>query len=118
MKRVMIVDDAAFMRASIRKMIETENYSVVGEAENGEEAIRRYKTLEPDIITMDITMPMMNGIEATKAILALNPSVKIVMVSAMGQENFVKEAIVGGAANFIVKPFNKDTMLRVLDNLG
>lgn len=118
MKRVMIVDDAAFMRASIRKMIETENYSVVGEAENGEEAIRQFKKLSPDIITMDITMPMMNGIEATKAILSLDPNVKVVMVSAMGQENFVKEAIIGGAANFIVKPFNKETLLRILDTVG
>lgn len=114
----MIVDDAAFMRASIRKMIETENYSVVGEAENGEEAIRQFKKLSPDIITMDITMPMMNGIEATKAILSLDPNVKVVMVSAMGQENFVKEAIIGGAANFIVKPFNKETLLRILDTVG
>lgn len=117
MKRLMIVDDAAFMRASIRKMIETENYSIVGEAENGEDAVRKFKTLKPEVITMDITMPMMNGIEASKAILAIDPTVKIIMVSAMGQENYVKEAIVSGATNFIVKPFNKDTLVRVLNSI-
>lgn len=117
MKRVLIVDDAAFMRTSIRRMIENDNYSIVGEAENGSEAVAKYKQLEPDIVTMDITMPVMNGIEATKAILAEYPNANIIMISAMGQETYVKEAILNGAKNFIVKPFKSDTVLKVLGSI-
>jgi len=117
MKRVLIVDDAAFMRTSIRKMIETHEYSIVGEAENGEEAIDKYNKLKPDIVTMDITMPVMNGLEATKAILTADPKANIVMISALGQENFVKEAILLGAKNFIVKPFKVETVLKVLGSI-
>ncbi|MDA3845030.1 MAG: response regulator [Vallitaleaceae bacterium] len=117
MKRVLIVDDAAFMRTSIRKMLEPHEYSIVGEAENGEQAIEQYKKLKPDIVTMDITMPVMNGLEATKAILVEDPNATIVMISALGQETYVKEAIIMGAKNFIVKPFKSETVLKVLSAL-
>lgn len=116
MKSVLIVDDAAFMRTSIRKMIESE-FNVVGEAENGEEAVKRYAQLKPDIVTMDITMPVMNGIQAAKSILAADPKANIIMISALGQEAYVKEAIITGAKNFIVKPFKVETVLKILGSI-
>lgn len=117
MKSILIVDDAAFMRASIRKMIENHEYSIVGEAENGQDALEKYKRLMPNIVTMDITMPVMNGLEATKAILDFDPKASIIMISAMGQETYVKEAILSGAKNFIVKPFKSDTVLKILSSI-
>lgn len=117
MKNVLIVDDAAFMRTSIRKMIEN-NFNVVGEAENGEEAVIKYKQLKPDIVTMDITMPVMNGIQAAKSILMEDAKANIIMISALGQEAYVKEAIIAGAKNFIVKPFKVETVLKILSSIG
>lgn len=117
MKNVLIVDDAAFMRTSIRKMIEND-FNVVGEAENGEEAVKKYKQLKPDIVTMDITMPVMNGIQAAKSILMEDAKANIIMISALGQEAYVKEAIIAGAKNFIVKPFKVETVLKILSSIG
>lgn len=115
MKKVLIVDDASFMRMTIKMMLEKEGYEIVGEAENGEVAVERYKELSPDIVTMDITMPEMNGIEALKAIKQIDKNACVIMVSAMGQESMVKEAILSGAKNFVVKPFKKETILKVLN---
>ncbi|WHH60423.1 response regulator [Petroclostridium sp. X23] len=113
---IMIVDDAIFMRTLLKRMIEeVEEYTVVGEAGNGLEAIKQAKKLKPDIITMDITMPDMDGITAVKEILAVCPDIKIIMVSAMGQQSMVLDAIKNGAKDFIVKPFDKS---RVLDAIG
>jgi two-component system chemotaxis response regulator CheY len=117
MPRLMIVDDASFMRLSIKKMLETLNYEVVAEASDGAEAVEMYKQYSPDIITMDITMPNMTGIEALKEIRKINEKAKVVMVSAMGQEVLIKEAIINGAASFIVKPFKTDKLVEVLDGL-
>lgn len=117
MKNILICDDAAFMRYHIKSMVTNNGYNVIGEAENGLEAVRKYKELKPDIVTMDITMPEMTGIEALKEIIKIDPKAKVVMLSAMGQESMVKEAILSGAKNFIVKPFTETILLKILVQL-
>ncbi|RDY32799.1 response regulator [Lachnotalea glycerini] len=117
MKKLMIVDDASFMRISIKKMLESKNYDIVAEAGNGAEAVEMYKLHNPDIVTMDITMPVMSGIEALREIKKINSNAKVVMVSAMGQEVLIKEAIISGATSFIVKPFQSEKLLEVLEGL-
>jgi len=112
--KVLIVDDAVFMRVTLKMMLEKNGYEVVGEAVNGADAIIKYNELKPDLVTMDITMPQMDGITALKAIKQMNPSAKIVMISAMGQEATVKQAIISGANGFIVKPFVEDQVIRGL----
>jgi two-component system chemotaxis response regulator CheY len=114
----MIVDDASFMRISIRKMLENHNYEIIAEASDGAQAVELYKQFNPDIITMDITMPVMTGIEALKEIKKINRNAIIVMVSALGQEVLIKEAVMSGASSFIVKPFKSDKLLEVLDGLA
>jgi len=113
--KVLIVDDAAFMRMMLRDILAKNGFEVVGEADNGKVAVQMYSELKPDVVTMDITMPEMDGIAAVKEIKAADPSAKVVMVSAMGQQAMVIEAIRSGAADFIVKPFQPD---RVLEALG
>ncbi len=117
MKKVLIVDDAAFMRNTIKNVLQNNEFDVVGEAENGIEGIRKYKELMPDIVTMDITMPEMTGIEALQCILAYDPKAKIVMISAMGQEEFVREAVMKGAKSFIVKPFKEESIVSSLNKI-
>ncbi len=113
-KRIMIVDDAIFMRMKLKDILEKNGYEVVAEAQNGADAIEKYKAEKPDIVTMDITMPEMNGIEALQKIKKLDPSAKVIMCSAMGQQAMVMEAIQSGALDFIVKPFETD---RVIDSI-
>lgn len=115
MRTVLVVDDTGFMRQSLRMILEQNNFQVVGEAENGEDAIRKYHALKPDLVTMDITMPVMNGIDATKSIISSDPKAKIVVISALGQEAYIKSAIISGAKNFIVKPFKAETVIRTLE---
>lgn len=117
MKKVLIVDDAAFMRAAIRTILERNGFEVVGEAENGAIGVRKYQELRPDIVTMDITMPEMTGLEALKHIRSFDPDAKVVMITAMGQEHLVKEAILSGAKSFIVKPFKEDHVIQTLKEL-
>lgn len=117
MKKVLIVDDAAFMRLSLRMMLEKNGFEVVGEAGNGTEGIKKFHECRPDIVTMDITMPDLDGIGALKIITKIDPTAKVVMVSAMGQESFIKEAILHGAKYFIVKPFKEDHVIATLANL-
>lgn len=117
MKKVLIVDDAIFMRHTLKTMLENNDYEIVGMAEDGLEAITMFKALNPDIITMDITMPKMSGLEALGEIKNINPNAKIVMITAMGQETMVREAIVAGASNFIVKPFKEEKVVDVLSRL-
>ncbi|MFC3882267.1 response regulator [Bacillus songklensis] len=112
MVTVLIVDDARFMRKTLASILQNAGYEVIGEAENGQEAIDHYRTLQPDLMTMDITMPQMSGIEAVKKIKDEYPDAKIIMCSAMGQQKMVVEAIEAGAKDFIVKPFDE---IRVLD---
>lgn len=118
MKRVLIVDDAAFMRVSIRNIMTKNGFEVVGEAENGLVAIQKYSELKPDIVTMDITMPEMNGLEALQMIRKMDPKASVVMVSALGQEAMVRDAVMSGAKGFVVKPFKEDTITAALSKLG
>lgn len=117
MSKVLIIDDAAFIRVSLKTMLEKNNFEVVGEAENGEVGVMKYKQLKPDVVTMDVTMPGMDGIEALKAIKEYDPNAKIVMVTAMGQEAMVKKAVIGGAKSFIVKPFNEKKLVETLNKV-
>ncbi|MCZ0754147.1 response regulator [Anoxybacillus sp. J5B_2022] len=114
MAKVLIVDDAKFMRMTLSNILKKANYEVVGEGENGKEAVELYRTLQPDIVTLDITMPVMNGIEAVKAIKQMDPQAKIIMCSAMGQQKMVVEAIEAGAVDFIVKPFEESRVIEAL----
>lgn len=113
-KKVLIVDDAAFMRMMIKDILSKNGYEVAGEADNGLRAVEKYKELTPDLVLMDITMPEMNGIDAVKNIKAIDPSAKIVMCSAMGQQAMVIESIQAGARDFIVKPFQADRVLEAV----
>ena len=112
--KVLIVDDAAFMRMMLRDILMKNRFEVVGEADNGKNAVQMYSELKPDIVTMDITMPEMDGIAAVKEIKQMDSAAKVVMVSAMGQQAMVIEAIRSGAADFIVKPFQPDRVLEAL----
>ena len=114
MPRVLIVDDAAFMRMMLKDILTKNGYEVAGEAENGKVAVSMYQELKPDVTTMDITMPEMDGISAVKEIKKANPGAKIVMVSAMGQQAMVIESIQSGARDFIVKPFQPDRVLEAI----
>jgi two-component system, chemotaxis family, chemotaxis protein CheY len=111
MARILIADDAAFMRMMIKNILTQNGHEVVGEASNGAEAVARYAELQPDVMTMDITMPEKDGIEALKEIIAADPQAKIVMCSALGQETKVIESIRSGAKDFVVKPFQHDRVL-------
>lgn len=112
--RVLIVDDAAFMRMMIKDILTKNGYEVVGEAENGQKAVEKYKELTPDLTLMDITMPEMDGIQAVKNIKAIDGAAKIVMCSAMGQQAMVIESIQAGARDFIVKPFQAERVLEAV----
>ena len=112
--RVLVVDDAAFMRMMVKDILSKNGYEVVGEAENGLKAVEKYQELKPDLTTMDITMPEMDGISAVKAIKKIDPSAKVIMCSAMGQQAMVVEAIQAGARDFIVKPFQPDRVLEAV----
>jgi two-component system chemotaxis response regulator CheY len=114
MARVLVVDDAAFMRKMVSDALAQGGHEVVGEAGNGAEAIERYQTLKPEVTTLDITMPEKDGLEALKEIVSLDPSARVVMCSALGQETKVLEAIKAGAKDFVVKPFQPDRVLEAV----
>ena len=115
-KRVLLVDDASFMRIKMKQVLDQLGHEVVGEAANGEEAITQYIQLKPDVVTMDITMPVMDGIQALQAIKGFEPQSTVIMCSAMGQEGMVVEAIKNGALDFIVKPFKADRLLQTVNS--
>jgi len=114
----MITDDTAFMRMTLRNILEKNGYEVVAEAEDGVQAVEKYGQHKPDLVTMDITMPNMDGITAIKKIMAEDPGAKIVVVSAMGQKALVIEALNSGAKDFIVKPFQPDRIVEALQKVG
>jgi len=114
MKKILICDDSSFMRTHIKTMVTRNGFEVIGEAEDGLDAVVKYKQLKPDLVTMDITMPNMSGIDALKHIIKLDSNAKVVMLSAMGQEALVKESILAGAKSFIVKPFSENDLIKVL----
>lgn len=114
MAKVLIIDDASFMRLSLKSMLERNGFEVVGEAENGEIGVVKYKEVKPDIVTMDVTMPKMDGVQTLKLIREYDPKARVVMVTAMGQEQIVKQAVLSGAKSFIVKPFKEDRLVETL----
>ncbi|ACL76652.1 response regulator [Ruminiclostridium cellulolyticum] len=116
--KVLIVDDTVFMRTSLRLLLEKNGFEVVGEADNGLAAINMYMEFMPDVVTMDITMPEMDGLQALKAIRQINANAKVVMVSAMGQENQVRESILFGAKSFIVKPYKDEHVINTLRKIA
>ncbi|MBD3109433.1 response regulator [Bacillus sp. AGMB 02131] len=115
--RILIVDDAAFMRMMIKDILTKNGFEVVGEAADGAQAVSLYQELKPDLVTMDITMPEMDGITALKEIKAANPSAKVIMCSAMGQQAMVIDAIQAGARDFIVKPFQADRVTEAINKV-
>ncbi|SDC62806.1 two-component system, chemotaxis family, response regulator CheY [Terribacillus halophilus] len=112
--RILIVDDAAFMRMMIKDILTKNGFEVVGEAQDGQQAVEKYKELTPDLVTMDITMPEMDGIAAMKEIRNQYPEAKVIMCSAMGQQAMVIDAIQAGAKDFIVKPFQADRVVEAI----
>jgi len=113
-KRILVVDDAAFMRMMIKDILTKNGYEVCAEAEDGLKAVEKYVKEKPDLVMMDITMPNMNGIEAVREIMKIDPAANVVICSAMGQQAMVIEAIQAGAKDFIVKPFQADRVLETV----
>jgi len=117
MKTVLIIDDSMFMRRVLKDILSSNEFNVVGEAENGQTGLDKYQELKPDLVTMDVTMGDMNGIEVLARMLKADPSAKVVMVSSMGQEIIVKDAIKLGAKGFIVKPFEERQIVEALTKI-
>ena len=117
MKTVLVVDDTLFMRKMLREILERHKLQVVGEARNGKEAVSMYEELSPDLITLDITMPEMDGIEALKAIIEIDSNARAIMVSAVGSKENILAAMKAGAKNFIVKPFNENKVMDVVHSM-
>lgn len=117
MANVLIVDDTSFMRFFIRKIIEGEGHTIIGEAMNGQQAITQYFNLKPDLVILDVTLPIMDGIEALKHIYSRDPKAKVVMCSAYGHMATVKEAISNGAKDFIIKPFEKERLTKAIGKM-
>ncbi len=115
MTKVLIVDDAAFIRLQLKKLLSDNGFEVVGEAENGIVALKKIQELKPDIVTLDITMPEMNGLECMLEIKKLDYMPIVIMISAMGQEGMVQKAILSGAKGFLVKPYKNDVVISNLN---
>ena len=113
-RRILVADDASFMRQMIREIIEMEDYEVVAEAIDGVQAMELYQEHRPDLVTMDIVMPKRSGLDALRGILELDADARVVMCSALGQETLVMEALQAGAKDFIVKPFKPESVLSTL----
>ncbi len=113
-KRILITDDALFMRATLKNILTQNGYEICGEATNGQESLNKYKELKPDLVTMDITMPEMDGIAALKEIKSFDPDAKVIMCTAMGQKDMVIQAVQAGAKDFIVKPFEPDRVIQAV----
>jgi two-component system chemotaxis response regulator CheY len=115
MARIMVVDDAAFMRTVLKKILTEAGHEVVGEAIDGVDAIAKYVECQPDLVTMDITMPNMDGVQALKAIRGAHAGARVIMCSAMGQESLVVEAISSGARDFVAKPFEASRVVQAVN---
>ncbi len=116
-KTVLVVDDTAFMRMTLKSMLEKNGYEVVGEGEDGVRGVELFKELKPSLVTMDITMPNKDGITAIKEIMEYDPNAMVIVVSAMGQKSLVIEALNAGAKDFVVKPFQPDRIAEALAKL-
>lgn len=117
MGRILVVDDTLFMRTLLKNILFSGGHTIVGEAENGDDAIAKYQELNPDLVTMDIVMPKKNGIDALKGIKAIDPNAKVIMCTAVGQEQMVKLAVKTGARGYIVKPFQAPKVLEEVKNV-
>ena len=117
LKTVLICDDAVFMRTMLADILTQAGFSVIGQAKTGTEAVEKYRELKPDLVTMDIVMPDMGGIDAVKIIMQEYPDAKVLMCSAMGQQSLVVEAIQAGARDFIVKPFQPSRVLEAVQRV-
>jgi len=115
--RVLVADDTAFMRMTLRNVLERNGYEVVAEAANGAEAVELYRRYRPDLVTMDITMPEMDGITAIREIMKFDPQARIIVCSALGQKTMVIEALTAGAKDYLVKPFQPERVLEALEKL-
>lgn len=117
-KKILITDDTLFMRVTLKGILGANGFSDIIEASNGEEAVSKFQEHQPDLVLMDITMPIMDGIAATRRIRAIDPQAKIVICSAMGQKEMVMEAVQAGAMDFIVKPFQTDRVIESVRKLA
>ena len=117
MARVLIVDDAAFMRMTIKQILEANDHTMVAEAENGVQAIEQFMETKPDVVILDISMPEMNGIETLKRLKVLDPGAKIIICSAIGYQDLLAQAIECGAAEFILKPFEKEQLIKAIEKV-
>lgn len=115
--RVLIVDDSQFMRSFISRIIKKHGMEIVGEASSGREAIEKYKELKPDVVTMDLTMNGISGMEATKMIVEYDSNAKIIVCSAMGQQRMIMDALKCGAKSFVIKPFDEELLVNEINNL-
>lgn len=114
--RILVVDDSFYMRTMLKNLLTDAGYDVVAEAPNGEEAIRLIKETNPDLVTLDVILPDTTGLEVLKQLKKETPHLKVIMVSAVGQESVVNEAIESGALAYLVKPFNEDKVVEVVEN--
>jgi two-component system chemotaxis response regulator CheY len=112
--KIVVADDASFMRMMLKNILVQGGYEVIGEADNGAKAIEKYFELKPDLITLDITMPEMDGVTACKEILSRDSNANVIMCSAMGQQAIVVEAIMAGAKDFIIKPFQTERVIEAV----
>jgi two-component system chemotaxis response regulator CheY len=117
MGKILIVDDTLFMRTLLKNILFSGGHTIAGEAGDGEDGVAKYKDLKPDLVTMDIVMPKMNGIEALKAIKEFDPAAKVIMCTAVGQEQMVKLAIKSGAKGYIIKPFQAPKVLEEVKSI-
>lgn len=117
MSKILIVDDSRTSRKILRTLLEEAGHEIVAEAENGQDGVDKYKELKPDVTTLDITMPVMDGLEALKLIKEFDKSAKVIMVTAAGQQNKMVEAIKVGASEFVTKPFEKENILKLIDKM-
>jgi len=115
MGNVLIVDDSKYLRLMIRKILKRHGHNIVAEAGTGEEAIEQYKLHSPDIVTMDVVMPKLNGLQAVKEIIQINPKANIVIVTALGHEPLIKQALKLGAKSFVIKPFKVEQLIQAVD---
>lgn len=117
MKTILIADDALFMRMMLKDLLTVNNFSVVGEAEDGREAVEKYRELQPDLVILDVLMPNLDGLSAARKILEQDPGARIVMLSAMGQSDFLDEAKDLGVKNYILKPFSPPKVIKTLNEI-
>lgn len=116
-KKILVVDDSSFLRNALKKILEGRGYEVVGMAENGLQAVTQYKELKPDLVTMDIIMPQMNGLQALQMLRSVDPAVSVVMVSSMSSQESVMDCVKAGAKNYILKPFEEEKVIEVIEKV-